>query len=359
VAACSLPLERPCCSARTRPRSEHEPVIGGFLTTKLDWRWIFYVNVPMGIVAFAFGYYLLREHKEPTAGRFDVPGFVLSGAGLAAILYALSQGVSKGWGSGTVLGFGLGGVGAYVALVVVELRVAEPLLDLRLFGNRLFRSANIASFMSSASLLGLIFLLPLFLQGLRGLSALESGLATFPQAFGVILMSSVVGRLYPRIGPRRLLAFGLFGIAMVSLLFLCVDLTTSLWWVRAIMFGRGLFFAFAIIPLQAASFATVRPEDTGRASALFSAIRQIGAAVGVATLATLLASRTKALVNAAQQIPGDAGQAVENARVTGFHDAFFAASTLALVGMAFALLIRDKDAESTMQPTGGVAVAAH
>ena len=125
-----------------------------------------------------------------------------------------------------------------------------------------------------------------------GVVALDSGLTTFPQAIGVILASRFVGKWYQRVGPRRLLAVGPGGVAMASALFLLVDLDTSVWWIHAIMFLRGLFFACSIISLQAASFATISPADTGRASSLFSTIRQVGAAFGVALLATVLSTRT-------------------------------------------------------------------
>lgn len=199
--------------------------------------------------------------------------------------------------------------------------------------------------MSSGGLLGLLFLLPLFLQTLRGLSALDSGLTTFPQAIGVILASRFVGKLYQRVGPRRLLAVGLGGVAMASALFLLVDLDTSLWWIRAIMFLRGLFFACSIISLQAASFATISPADTGRASSLFSTIRQVGAAFGVALLATVLSTRTSTRVGAAS---GEL--AIRAAQVSAYHDAFLGSVIIAMLGMLCALSIRDADAAITMKP---------
>ena len=126
-----------------------------------------------------------------------------------------------------------------------------------------------------------------------------------------------------------------------------IDLGTSLWYVRLLMFGRGLAMAFAFIPLQAATFASVPSEDTGRASSIFSTQRQIGAALGVATLATVLASRTDSLV--AKALPhGDL--AVLNARVTAFHQALFAAAVLAALGIVASLFVHDSDAEASMRP---------
>lgn len=352
------------------------PVLGGFLVDSVGWRWIFLVNVPVGVFAFIFGALFLEEHKEESAGSFDLAGFVLSGAGLASLLYALSQGPGAGWGSPEVLIPLVAGLVAFAVLIVVELRIDEPMLDLRLFGDRLFRSASVANFMSSASLFGLLFLLPLFLQPLWGLSAFQSGLATFPQAIGVILVARPVSKVYRRVGPRRLLAGGLAGISLTTALFYFVDLDTSLWWIRLIMFTRGLFFACAIISLQTASFATIAPKDTGRASSLFNTLRQVGSAFGVAALSTYLILRkdargatdealfgARSVVKAARQAaaaaptPENLGAlkqaAAELTRVTGsqvsaFHDAFLGAVVLSLAGAAVALLIRDSDAAATM-----------
>ena len=180
------------------------PVLGGLLVDSLSWRWVFFVNVPLGIAAFLFGLFFLQEHREPKAGRFDLPGFLLAGLGLALALYALSEGPTSGWTSLTVLGSTLGGLLLLSTFVVVELRRREPLLDLRLLGNRLFRTASLVSLVSSAGFLGVLFVAPLFLQQGLGVTPLTSGLTTFPEALGVVLSSQIVARLYPsRSCPSR------------------------------------------------------------------------------------------------------------------------------------------------------------
>ena len=321
------------------------PVVGGVLVDNASWHWIFFINVPIGVAAFFFALAVLREHTEPSVGRFDLPGFLLSATGLPLLLYGISEGPSAGWGSAEVLlTLGLG-VLLLVALVVVETRVAEPMLALRLFANRMFRSANLANFMASAGLIGAIFLLPLFLQQLRGLSATQSGLATFPQALGLVAVARLASGLYPKVGPRRMLAVGLLGTAVTTLGFLAVDLETDIWWIRLIMFGRGIFFGLALIPLQAATFATITPQDQGRASSLFSTNRQVASSIGVALLATILAERTAAHLAGAD--PTDPA-ARANAALAGFHDAFLGAVVLALIGAVFALFIHDEDAAASM-----------
>ena len=323
------------------------PVVGGLLVTAASWRWIFYINVPIGIVAFVFGALFLREHTEATAGPFDAAGFVLSGGGLALVLFALSEGPSHGWQSTQVVVAGLLGLSAFALLTVVELRKKAPMLALRLLGDRMFRNANLASFFSYAAFAGFLFILPLFLQDLRGLSALQSGLTTFPQALGILVSSQLAGRLYPRVGPRRMMIFGIFGAATTVAAFSLVDLTTSLWVIRALLFTRGVFMAYAFIPLQAATYATITPTDTGRATAIFSTQRQVAAALGVATLATVLTTATEQQLAGVASASSAAGVA---AQVSAYHDVFLVAAGIAFMGGLVSLLIRDEDAARTMRP---------
>jgi EmrB/QacA subfamily drug resistance transporter len=318
------------------------PILGGFLVDYASWRWIFYVNLPIGILAFFFALAVLKEHTEPSVGRFDLPGFLLSATGLPLLLFSLSQAPGKGWTSPVVVATGLAGIVLMALLVLVETRVKEPMLALRLFRDRMFRSANIVSFTSIAGLTGAIFLLPLFLQQLRGMSALHSGLTTFPQALGLIAVSRFAAKLYPRIGPRRMAAVGMLGTAVTTACFLLVGLETDLWWIRAIMFVRGLFMGFTFIPVQSAMFSTIDRKDSGRASALTSTNRQVGSSVGVAVLATILTERT------AHYLAAEGPLAARHAALLGFHDAFFASVLLSAVGVVFAFLIHDEDAVASM-----------
>jgi len=320
------------------------PVIGGWFVTYHSWRWIFYLNVPIGLASFVIGLVGLREHREPAAGRFDLPGFVLSGFALAAILFALSRGPADGWAAAEVLVPGVLGVAAFVALMWVETHVDEPMLALRLFGERMFRNANIVTALAFGSFAGLLFVLPLFLQQLLGLSAIQSGLTTFPQAVGMILASQFVGRLYHVVGPRRLITGGLVALSIVTFPLVWVGFGTSLWVVRGIMFARGLAMAFAFVPVQASSYANILPEDTGRASAIYSAQRQVAASLGVAVPATVLIEATAHYTAGITDPAGLASGALD-----AYHLAFFVGASLVLVAAASALLIRDRDAASTIR----------
>jgi predicted MFS family arabinose efflux permease len=277
------------------------------------------------------------------------------------MLYALSRGPVDGWTSGTVLATGLIGLALLASMVVVELRLDNPMLDLCLFGNRMFRGGSIAVFALAGGLFGILFLVPLFLQQLRGLSALETGLTIFPQALGMAILSQVAGRIYPRIGPRRMLMFGCGGVALAPVLFTLVGLDTDLGWIRGIMFLQGLSMGFTFVALQAATFSSISSEATGRASALFSSVRQVAGAVGVAFLSTVLVSRTRVHLGtgaeaAAVSLPATAAQGPV---LQAFHSAFAAAALIALLGVAAAWLIRDEDAAESMHTIPAEAEPAH
>jgi EmrB/QacA subfamily drug resistance transporter len=329
------------------------PILGGVLVDDASWRWIFRVNIPIGILGFLFALTVLKEHTEPNVGRFDLPGFVFAGAGLPLVLFALSRAPNDGWTDAWVVITGLGGIAFLALTVLVELRVREPMLTLRLFRDRMFRSANILYFMVAAGLVGVVFLLPLFLQQLRGLSATQSGLTTFPQALGVIAISRFASKSYPKIGPRRMLLVGMAGTAVSTALFLFVGFETSQWWIRAIMFMRGIFFGLSLIPLQAATFSTISPRDTGRASSIFNTNRQVASSFGVAILATVLTDRTNnhvssVMARAHELSPDQLQSAIVNARVDGYHDAYLAGVVFALIGFAATFLIHDEDAAASM-----------
>jgi EmrB/QacA subfamily drug resistance transporter len=315
------------------------PVLGGLLVDSLSWRWVFFVNVPVGIAAFLFGLFFLQEHREPKAGRFDLPGFLLAGIGLALALYALSEGPTSGWTSLTVLGSTLGGLLLLSTFVVVELRRREPLLDLRLLGNRLFRTASLVSLVSSSGFLGVLFVAPLFLQQGLGVTPLTSGLTTFPEALGVVLSSQIVARLYPRIGPRRLMAAGLTGVTIVVGLLTLIGPNTNLWLMRVLIFLTGAGMAFAFVPVQTAAFATISSAATGQASALSNAMRQLGGALGVAVLGEVLSAVGSTHLSTT-------GQVLPN--LAAYHAAFLAAAVLMLIAAGIALAVSDRDAAPSM-----------
>ena len=225
------------------------PVLGGVITTHTSWRFIFLINVPIGIVAFIFGLLYLKESTEPTAGSFDFRGFALSAAGFSLVIFGLSEIPRRGWSSPVSIVPTAAGLVVIAILVLYSLRQSAPMLAFRLYANRAFRSANIVGFVGMGAFIGSVFVIPLFLQLYRGLSPQESGFATFTQALGFISVSRFVGIAYMRLGPRRLMVAGLALSALINLNFLWVDEHTNLWWIRLIMFGRGPVPAPAVHPV--------------------------------------------------------------------------------------------------------------
>ncbi len=324
------------------------PVLGGLLVSDASWRWVFYVNLPIGFLAIVFGSLFLHEHREPDAGRFDASGFVLAGAGLASLMYALSEGPSHGWGSTPILTLGFVGLALLAALVRHELRVAQPMIDLRLVGNVLFRTTTLVLFITTAAFLGTLYLAALFFQDGLGLSALNAGLTTFPEALGVMIGAQFATRIYARLGPRRLIVGGLTSLAVVIMTFTLVGFDTNLWLVRLAMFGLGLAISHVFVPSQAAAFATISQAATGRASTLFNTARQVGGAVGVAVLTTVISA-----VGVSHHVAGHV-----RPNLAAFHWAFVVAAAIALSAAWLALQIDDRDAASTMKPRRDASISA-
>jgi EmrB/QacA subfamily drug resistance transporter len=319
------------------------PVLGGFLVTNLSWRWVFFVNVPIGIAAVLFGSLVLERTGAIDAGRFDVPGFALGGAGLGLLMYGVSEGPLQSWSAPAVVATCVGGAALLVAFALVELRTTRPMVDLHLLRERLFRSTNCVMFLAAAAFLGMLYLIPLYFQDARGLSAQQSGLSTFPEAIGVMIGAQFASRLiYPRIGPRRHITGGLVGLAVCMLVLTQISVTTNLWLIRGLMFVLGWMMAQVMVPNQAASFARITPESMGRASTFFNTMRQVGSATGVAVLSTVLIG-----VGSTRGTGG-----TSSPDIAAYHFAFLTAAIFAAAAAAFSLGIHDADAAETIVRRG-------
>jgi EmrB/QacA subfamily drug resistance transporter len=271
------------------------PTLGGYFVTYADWRLIFFINVPVGVIAILMGIVLLQERPADGRARFDLPGFVLAASGLAAVLYALSNASNSGWGSPTVLVTLIGGLCLLALLVVVELRTVsrggQPLVDLRLFANGPFLSSNIANAMISLSFFGSLILTPIYLQDLRGLSAFQSGLFTLPLAFAAVLAAILGGGIVDRFGPRVVLLPGLLLMGLSTWQLALVELPTSYPWLLLVFAVRGLGLGFLIQPLTVAALSRVARSQYSQASSLNTVVRFTFTSLGIAVLATLVQSR--------------------------------------------------------------------
>ncbi len=327
------------------------PVLGGYLVQYQSWHWIFLINIPVGIVALVFSGLVLREERQARPGRLDLPGFVLSASGLAVLMYALAEGGTRGLDDRRVILTAVGGIVLLAAFAVVEMRTKNPLLDLRLFRDPLFRAINILWIPGQAAFVGALFLLPLLLQLEMGFTPLESGLATFPQAVGIAAIAPLMSRVYPRVGPRRLVIMGMIGLLLTTLSFLLIELETGEWWVRLIMLLRGMSFGLIMVPASTAAYVTIAPRDTGRATAIGSAIPQVGGSFGVAVAATAL-NRRLLTHNAVLVAPG-----VRHGALLAFHDAFLVTAVFPVLAVIAALVINDRRAlaAARARETGAVA----
>jgi EmrB/QacA subfamily drug resistance transporter len=315
------------------------PVIGGLFVTDVSWRWVFYVNVPFGLLALLFGLLFLADQAHPAARRFDVAGFVTSSLGLGLLMYGVSEGPGDGWTAGPIVACLAAGAALLAAMVVIELRVTGPLLDLRVYTDRLFRSASITLTLTSVAFFGLIFLLSLFFQDGLHFSALQAGSTICPEAFGVIIASQLISRrIYPAVGPRRVMAAGLLLIAAVSAGLSFAGAGTSVWLLRAVLFVMGFGVAAVFMPSQAAAFATVGAERTSVASTIFNAQRMIGGAIGVALLT--------AVISALHPVRTVAGHA--QAYLPAFQVGLLVCAGVAVAAAVAALTVHDADAAPTM-----------
>ncbi len=312
------------------------PIVGGAILEFASWRWIFFVNLPIGAVALLLAWLWIREDEPDHTTTFDISGFILLASGLGLTLYGLSRGGERGWTSAPILLSLFVGGGLLSVLVSVELRKRQPLLHLRLLTERNFRRYNIVSLPVYAGFISLIYLLPLFLQKEADHSPLDVGLALFPQPLGVLIMSQLVGRLlYKRVGPRRLILAGAALALTVGLVTARIDTTVDLWFIRGLMLTRGLAMGLFFVPIQSAVYARTDPAAMGQATAIYGTTRQIAPALGVAVASTVLAN-------------GIAGSTFASERVNGYQQAMLASALMFALAGFLALWVRDDDAAATM-----------
>ncbi|MGH9029187.1 MAG: MFS transporter [Acidimicrobiales bacterium] len=251
----------------------------------------------------------------------------------------MSEGPIKGWADVDIVASCVVGTVLLSMLVGVELRRHEPLLNLRLLGDRLFSLSNGVMFLASIGFIGTLYLLALFYQDGLGLSALQSGLSTFPEALGVMVGARfIANRLYPVLGPRRIMCGGLVVAAGATCALLLIGPATSLWWARLILFVMGFGMSGIFIPTQTAAFATISPKNMGGASTLFNTERQLGGAVGVAVLTTVLA-----IVGPFSHVAGHV-----SANLSAYRFSFLAAAGFMAMGAVLSLFVHDEDAIATI-----------
>jgi EmrB/QacA subfamily drug resistance transporter len=270
------------------------PVVGGVLVSSIGWRAIFWMNIPVGIAAIILTQCFVPESRAPRARRFDPPGQALVIVMLATLTYALIEGPQRGWGSALIVGLFTVAVVAAATLVTVERRREQPLLDVRFFRSAPFSGATVIALASFAAFGGFLFLNSLYLQDVRGFTALHAGLLTLPMAGMIALFAPVSGRLVASRGPRMPLVLAGPAIAIGALLLIRLGPHTSVGYLvlSYVIFGIGLGFVNAPISNTAVSGMPI--EQAGVAASVASTSRQVGATLGVAITGALVAGGTGA-----------------------------------------------------------------
>jgi EmrB/QacA subfamily drug resistance transporter len=286
------------------------PLAGGLLTDTLGWRSIFFINLPIGVAAFAAGAVRLRESRNPAGGAADWLGTALITVALTALMFALIRGNSLGWASAAIVALFATSVVALAGFVIYELRTAAPMADLRLFRRRSFSSTGFVAFAISATVIGVITYLSLYVQNTLGYSPVQAGLRFLPLSLVSFAVAPLTGRLIGKVAMRVLL--GVAMIAAAAGLASMAHLTAASTWLVLlpgfILAGIGL--GVTSTGLASAALAAVEPAHAGMAAGMVNTLRQVGTATGVAVLGAFYASRvTTATLHALAGLPAPPGAA--------------------------------------------------
>ena len=273
------------------------PTLGGYLVTYVGWQLIFFINVPIGIIGVIAAIVYLRESTSERRTSFDLFGFLFSASGLGALLYGLSSSSADGWGSSTVLGFLGAGVLLLIAFVFVELemvrREKQPLLDLRVFHDGAFSTSIIAISLVTFGLYAGLFVIPLYLQSIRQLSAYQAGLVMLPQAFASMVAMVVSGRVVDRFGVRVVVIPGLLIMAWANWALTKLTLYEPYSSFQVVLILRGFGLGLCMQPFMVSALAKIKPRMMAQASSTITVVRFVFGSVTVAIISTLLQAQTK------------------------------------------------------------------
>jgi EmrB/QacA subfamily drug resistance transporter len=268
------------------------PLVGGLLTEHVGWSWIFFVNVPVGIVAIAASFVLIDESKdESEESRLDLPGQITGGLGLFSLTYALIEGNSYGWSSGRILGAFVAAAALLAAFVLLERHQRAPMLDLSLFRSGTYAGANLVMLLVSLAMFGVFFFVSLYMQNILGYSAVEAGATFLPMTLLVVVCAPVAGKLSDRFGSRWLITSGMVLLAVQLLYFSQLGQDESFWSLLPALLIGGVCMSLTMTPTAAAAVRAVPVNKSGVGSAVLNAARQVGGSVGIALMGAILASR--------------------------------------------------------------------
>jgi EmrB/QacA subfamily drug resistance transporter len=305
------------------------PLVGGVLTEKVSWSWIFFINVPVGILGIAMAFWAIDESRDMShEQRLDLPGLLTSAAGLFALTYALIEANNYGWTSARILALFGGAVVLLALFVLLEHRQRLPMLDLALFRNVTFSGANLAMLLVTLAMFGIFFYNSLFIQNVLGYSAIQTGAIFLPMTVLIILIAPRAGKLTDTIGARWLVGGGLGLVAISLVVFAQLDRGSNFWNILPGLLVGGVGMALTMTPTTAAAMGSVPVDKAGVGSAVLNCSRQVGGSLGIAVMGAIVAGQ----IHVARRSPEFVDQFV-----SGYHRALYVAAAIALAGALIAV----------------------
>jgi len=299
------------------------PLVGGILTEQINWSWIFFVNVPVGIIGIIVARLVIDESRDQSEEqRLDLPGLLSSGIGLFALTYGLIEANNYGWTSGRILASFVVAVLGLVAFVLLEQHQRVPMLDLSLFKNPTFAAANTVMLFVALAMFGIFFFVSLYVQNILGYSATQAGATFLPLTVMIILLAPIAGKVSDRYGSRWPVGLGMTLVAASLLVDSTFAVDSTFWDLLPALLLGGVGMALAMAPTTAAAMGSVPVDKAGVGSAVLNSARQVGGSLGIAVMGAIVASYVHAK-------PPD--PRVKDEFVQGFHHAV-------LLGAGFALL---------------------
>ena len=299
------------------------PLVGGLLTEHAGWNWIFFINIPVGVLAIAASFLFIDESRDETHERLDIPGLLSSGIGLFALTYGLIEANNYGWGSARIVGSFVVAAVALVVFVQLERHRRAPMLDLTLFRNRTYVGANLAMLLVALAMFGVFFFVSLYMQNVLGYSAVQAGAAFLPMTVLIIVIAPLSGRLSDRWGSRWLMAGGMVLLAIQLTYFSQLPTDATFWRLLPALVIGGFGMSMTMTPSSAAAMRAVPVEKAGVGSAVLNACRQVGGSTGIALMGAIMASQL-------------ATPPTTESFMRGFERALLVAAAIALVGAAVA-----------------------
>jgi EmrB/QacA subfamily drug resistance transporter len=321
-------------------------LLGGILTDLLSWEWIFFVNVPVGVIGLALAPVLLSESRDAHGQSHDVPGAVLVTSGLVLLVLGITQGRQWEWLSAKTLGVFAVSAVLLAAFALWERRQREPLVRFAIFRLQTLTAANVAGFVMGTALFSMFLMLTLYMQQVLHLSALRTGLGYLAVAGTAVVWANVAAQVVNRVGVKPTLIFGMSMLTLGLLSFTQVSAGGSYW---ADLFPGflilGVAIPFAFVPITIAALAGTKPQEAGLASGLINTSQQVGGALGIALLSTIAVSTTD------DEVAG--GTALPTALTDGFVNAFWAGAAIAFAGVLVSIfLVRGRDLRPQELPIG-------